>query len=216
MHIIDSFECPGISPWHIAVDSHKIWVFDEYDDNIIQVSKQTGQEEKKLFSLKPGDDHFNCHGLASDGRYLYSSDHRKIARILINDPLDIQVVNTPDIDPSAICFDGEYFRVIDFLHVRVHKLSVGGELISSYENYGLGHGIAFDGFSTLTLQPSPDLLLKYNENGDLLEAHILPKSSQMLVAYRDLAFDGEHYWVLVNHYSADLPSIDYIYKLGYE
>ncbi len=216
MHIIDSFDCPGRIPTYIAVDSHKIWVFDEYDDNIIQVSKQTGIKEKELFNKEPWDDSFHSRGITSDGKYIYSSYNRKIAKIPINNADDLEVINTPDVGPSKLCFDGEYFRVLDHFHIHIHTLSNSGELLSTFESYGLGHGIAFDGTHFWILQSSPKILIKYDDKGEILETYILPKSLNNFYSYRDLAYDGQNFWVLVSHYSLDLPNKEYLYKLGNE
>jgi len=102
LHVLDSFDCPGRIPSYIAVDSQKIWVFDKYGDNIIQVSKQTGIEEKILFNKEPWDDSFHSHGIASDGMYIYSSYYREISKVPINNPDDIEVFNTPDINASSL------------------------------------------------------------------------------------------------------------------
>ncbi len=216
LHIIDSFDCPGRIPTYIAVDSHKIWVFDEYGDNIIQVSKQTGIEEKELFNKEPWDDSFHSHGIASDGMYIYSSYYRKISKVLINSPDDIEVINTPDFNSSRLCFDGEYFWVLGFTHIYIYKLSDDGTLRSKFENHGLGSGIAFDGAHIWILQSSPELLIKYGDDGELLEAYKLPKSLNNYYSYHDLAYDGQNFWVLVSHYSPDLPWKYYLYKLGNE
>ena len=216
MHIIDSFDCPGSIPRYIAVDSQKIWVHDVYDRNIIQVSKHTGIEEKKLFTLEPGDDSFHSHGIASDGTYLYSSYHREITKILINNPDILEVINIPDINPSKLCFDGEFFRVIDFISIHIHILSKTGTLLSTKENHGLASSIAFDGTNIWILQFSPEILIKYGDDGELLEAYKLPHSLDNYYTYNDLAYDGQNFWVLVSHYSPDLPLKYYIYKLGDE
>jgi hypothetical protein len=216
LHIIDSFDCPGDIPRYIAVDSQKIWVFDQYDRNIIQISKQTGNEEKTLFNREPSDDSFNSHGIASDGMYIYSSDHRKISKILISNPDDLEDINTPDINISKLCFDGEYFRVIDYISIHIHILSKTGTLISTKESHGLASGIAFDGKNIWILQRTPEILIKYGDEGELLEACKLPKSLDNYYSYHDLAYDGQNFWVLVSHYSEDQPWKYYIYKLGDE
>jgi len=199
LHILDSFDCPGSSPRYIAVDSQKIWVFDDYDDNIIQVSKQTGIEEKKLFNKEPWDDSFHSHGITSDGRYIYSSYHREISRVLIINPENIEVINTPDFNSSRLCFDGEYFWVLGFTHIYIYQLSDDGTLLSKFENHGLGSGIAYDGSFIWILQSSPEILMKYGDEGEILEAYKLPKSLNNNYSYYDLAYDGQNFWVLVNH-----------------
>ncbi len=216
MHIIDSFDCPGRIPTYIAVDSHKIWVFDEYGDNIIQVSKQTGIEEKELFNKEPWDDSFHSRGITSDGMYIYSSYLRKISKVLISNPENIEVINTPDFNSSRLCFDGEYFWVLGFTSIYIYKLTDDGTLLSKFENHGLGHGIAFDGTHIWILQSSPKILVKYGDDGELLEAYKLPKSLNNFYSYRDLAYDGQNFWVLVSHFSPDLPNKEYLYKLGNE
>jgi hypothetical protein len=216
LYIIDSFDCPGRIPTYIAVDSQKIWVFDDYDDNIIQVSKQTGIEEKKLFSLGPGEEGVHSHGITSDGKYIFSSYHKKISKILINNPDELQVINTPDFNSSRLCFDGEYFRVLGFTHIYIYKLSDDGTLLSKFENHGLGSGIDYDGTNIWILQSFPEILIKYDDNGEILEAYKLPKSLDNFYNYHDLAYDGQNFWVMVSHYSADLPWEYYIYKLGNE
>lgn len=216
LHIIDSFDCPGRIPTYIAVDSHKIWVFDDYDDNIIQVSKQTGIEEKKLFNKEPWDDSFHSHGIASDGMYIYSSYYRKISKILINNPDNNEVINTPDFNSSRLCFDGEYFWVLGFTSIYIYKLTDDGTLLYKFENHGLGHGLAFDGTHIWTLQSSPEILIRYGDDGELLEAYKLPKSLNNYYSYHDLDYDGQNFWVLVSHHSPDLPWKYYLYKLGNE
>ena len=216
LHIIDSFDCPGKIPRYIAIDSQKIWVFDAYDRNIIQVSKKTGKEEKKLFNLVPGDDSFNSHGIASDGQYIYSSDNRKISKILISNPDDLEVINTPDINISKLCFDGEFFRTVGFISIHIYLLSNTGRLLSTWENHGLASGIAFDGEYIWILQSTPEILIKYGDEGELLEACKLPKSLDNYYSYHDLAYDGQNFWVLVSHYSEDQPWNYLIYKLGDE
>ncbi len=216
LHIIDSFDCPGDIPRYIAVDSQKIWVFDDYDDNIIQVSKQTGIEEKKLFSLGPGEEGVHSHGITSDGRYIYSSYYKKISKILITNPDELQVINTPDFNSSRLCFDGEYFWVLGFTSIYIYKLSDDGTLLSTFENHGLASGIAFDGENIWILQSTPQILMKYGDEGELLEAYKLPKSLDNYYSYHDLAYDGQNFWVLVSHSSEDLPWKYYLYKLGNE
>lgn len=216
LYIIDSFDCPGSSPRHIAVDSQKIWVYDIHDYSLIQISKQTGIEEKKLFTFEPGEDSFYSNGIASDGMYIYSSYHGKISKILINNPDDLEVINTPDINPSNLFFDGEYFRVLDYFSIHIHLLSKTGTLLSTQENHGLGSGIAFDGTNIWILQFFPAILIKYGDDGELLEAYKLPKSLNNDYSYHDLAYDGQNFWVLVNHYSDDFPWKYYLYKLGDE
>jgi len=216
LHVLDSFDCPGRIPSYIAVDSQKIWVFDKYGDNIIQVSKQTGIEEKILFNKEPWDDSFHSHGIASDGMYLYSSYYREISKVLINNPDDIEVINTLDFNASRLCFDGEYFWVLGFTHINLYKLSDDGTLLSKFENHGLGSGIAFDGTHTWILQSTPEILIKYGDDGKILEAIKLPRSLNNYYNYRDLAYDGQNFWVLVSHLSLDLPNKEYLYKLGYE
>ena len=214
LQVLDSFDCPGLSPRYIAVDSQKIWVHDAYDNNVIQMSKQSGIVEKNLFGDEQKAERIHSRGITSDGNYIYSSYNRNIAKIPINNPDDQEVINTPDIGPSKLCFDGEYFRVIDHFHIHIHTLSNSGELLSTYESYGLGHGIAFDGTYVWILQSSPKILIRYDDNGEILETCILPKLSFSHYSYNDLAYDGQNFWVLVSHFSPDLPNKEYLYKLG--
>jgi hypothetical protein len=112
IHIIDSFDCPGSDLRYIAVDSQKIWVYDIHDYSLIQASKETGIEETKLFTFVAGEDSFYSHGIASDGMYIYSSYYREISKVLINNPDDLEVINTPDFNSSKLYFGGEYFWVL--------------------------------------------------------------------------------------------------------
>lgn len=216
LHVLDSFDCPGSSPRYIAVDSQKIWVYDMHDNSLIQASKETGVEEKKLFTFVPGEDSFYSHGITSDGMYIYSSYYREISKVLINNPENIEVINTPDFNSSRLFWDGEYFWVLGFTSVYIYKLSEDGTLLSKFENHGLGHGIAIDGTHIWILQSSPKILVKYGDDGELLEAYKLPKSLNNYYRYHDLAYDGQNFWVLVNHYSVDEPWNYSIYKLGNE
>jgi len=216
LQVLDSFDCPGLSPRYIAVDSQRIWVHDAYDNNVIQMSKQSGIVEKNLFTDEQRADRIHSRGITSDGKYIYSSYNRKIAKIPINNPDNLEVINTPDVGSSKLCFDGEYFRVIDHFHIHIHTLLNSGELLSTFESYGLGHGIAFDGTHFWILQSSPKILIKYDDKGEILETYILPKLLFSHYSYNDLAYDGQNFWVLVSQFSPDLPNKEYLYKLGNE
>ena len=157
---------------------------------------------------------YGYHGLAFDGKFLYSisflnSSPKKIKKLSPDTGEIIEEYEwTQSCCPSSIAWNGPHFYVHDCEHSTLYSVDTQFKIIQKFPNQYWARDITFDGVYLISIASYEKVIFSWIDlqNGSIVKEIDYPELG--IIDISSVAWDGNYLWISTYNHQADLVKVD--------